>query len=123
MNMQVSSSSAQGQSLRGATLDPKRFRSVMGTFATGVAVIATEWNGELFGATVNSQTSVSLQPCMLLFFASEGSATGAAIRRSSERFRAGARPGHPILGHRGPASYPQPLREPPTECTPPEISL
>ena len=55
VNMQVSSSSAQGQSLRGATLDPKRFRSVMGTFATSVAVIATEWNGELFGATVNSQ--------------------------------------------------------------------
>jgi flavin reductase (DIM6/NTAB) family NADH-FMN oxidoreductase RutF len=38
-----------------------------------VAVIATEWSGELFGATVNSLTS--LQPCMLLFCTSEGSAT------------------------------------------------
>ena len=46
-----------GRSLHGATLDPKRFRSVMGAFATGVAVIATEWSGELFGATVNSLTS------------------------------------------------------------------
>jgi len=53
----------------------------MGAFATGVAVIATESNGELFGATINSLTSVSLTPCMLLFCMSEGSATGTAIRR------------------------------------------
>jgi 3-hydroxy-9,10-secoandrosta-1,3,5(10)-triene-9,17-dione monooxygenase reductase component len=63
------------------TIDPKRFRSVMGTFPTGVAVITTTWNGELFGATINSLTSVSLQPSMLLFCTSKGSATGAAIRR------------------------------------------
>jgi len=63
------------------TIDPKRFRSVMGTFPTGVAVITTTWNGELFGATINSLTSVSLQPSMLLFCTSEGSATGAAICR------------------------------------------
>jgi 3-hydroxy-9,10-secoandrosta-1,3,5(10)-triene-9,17-dione monooxygenase reductase component len=63
------------------TIDAKRFRSVMGTFPTGVAVITTTWNGELFGATINSLTSVSLQPSMLLFCTSEGSATGAAIRR------------------------------------------
>ncbi len=53
----------------------------MGAFPTGVAVIATEWNGELFGATINSLTSVSLEPCMLLFCPSEGSATGTAIRK------------------------------------------
>lgn len=52
----------------------------MATFATGVAVIATEWSGELFGATINSLTSVSLEPCMLLVCTSEGSATGTAIR-------------------------------------------
>ncbi|WP_298871403.1 flavin reductase family protein [uncultured Bradyrhizobium sp.] len=62
------------------TIDPMRFRSVMGSFATGVAVVATEFGGELFGATVNSLTSVSLKPCMLLFCTNEGSATGAAIR-------------------------------------------
>jgi flavin reductase (DIM6/NTAB) family NADH-FMN oxidoreductase RutF len=65
----------------GAAIDPKRFRSVMGAFPTGVAVIATEWDGELFGATINSLTSVSLQPCMLLFCTSESSTTGSAIRR------------------------------------------
>ncbi len=62
-------------------IDPKRFRSLMGTFATGVAVVTTAWNGELFGATINSLTSVSLEPCMLLFCTSEGSATGTAIRQ------------------------------------------
>jgi 3-hydroxy-9,10-secoandrosta-1,3,5(10)-triene-9,17-dione monooxygenase reductase component len=81
MNMQGSSSSRQGSSLRETAIDPKRFRSLMGTFATGVAVIATECNGELFGATINSLTSVSLIPCMLLFCTSDGSATGIAIRR------------------------------------------
>ena len=84
MNMQISSSPGQeGRSStpRGAAMDPKRFRSVMGTFATGVAVVATEWKGELFGATINSLTSVSLAPCMLLFCTSEGSATGTAIRK------------------------------------------
>src|SRR5215471_19974208 len=63
------------------TIDPNRFRSVMGAFPTGVAIIATEWQGQLFVATVNSLTSVSLEPCMLLFCANEGSATGAAIRK------------------------------------------
>jgi 3-hydroxy-9,10-secoandrosta-1,3,5(10)-triene-9,17-dione monooxygenase reductase component len=63
------------------TIDANRYRSVMGAFPTGVAVIATEWQGELFGATINSLTSVSLQPCTLLFCTNEGSATGAAIRK------------------------------------------
>ena len=62
-------------------IDPKRFRSVMGAFPTGVAIIATAWEGELFGATINSLTSVSLTPCMLLFCTNEGSTTGAAIRK------------------------------------------
>jgi 3-hydroxy-9,10-secoandrosta-1,3,5(10)-triene-9,17-dione monooxygenase reductase component len=63
------------------TIDPKHFRSVMGAFPTGVAIIATEWAGRLFGATINSLTSVSLTPCMLLFCTNEGSATGMAIRK------------------------------------------
>jgi 3-hydroxy-9,10-secoandrosta-1,3,5(10)-triene-9,17-dione monooxygenase reductase component len=79
MNEHISSPSPSSP-LHGAAIDPKRFRSVIGAFATGVAVVATEWNGELFGATVNSLTSVSLSPCMLLFCTGEGSATGTAIR-------------------------------------------
>lgn len=79
MDKQVSSP-MQTQGVHRAPIDPKRFRSVMGAFATGVAVVTTEWKGELFGATVNSLTSVSLQPCMLLFCVSDGSTTGTAIR-------------------------------------------
>jgi 3-hydroxy-9,10-secoandrosta-1,3,5(10)-triene-9,17-dione monooxygenase reductase component len=84
MSTELSSSpgtKGRGSTRRTTAVDSKRFRSVMGTFPTGVAVIATEWNGELFGATINSLTSVSLQPCMVLFCTSEGSATGTAIRR------------------------------------------
>lgn len=62
-------------------IDSRRFRSMMGTFATGVAVVTTAWNGRLFGATINSLTSVSLEPCMLLVCTSEDSATGTAIRQ------------------------------------------
>ena len=85
MNTHISSPGQGNRSpvLRGVSIDPKQFRSVMATFATGVAVIATEWSGELFGATINSLTSVSLEPCMLLVCTSEGSATGTATGASS----------------------------------------
>ena len=84
MDQQLSSSmqtqDSQASNLLGGTIDSKRFRSVMGAFATGVAIITNEWNGEMFGATVNSLTSVSLQPCLLLFCVSDRSTTGLAIR-------------------------------------------
>jgi 3-hydroxy-9,10-secoandrosta-1,3,5(10)-triene-9,17-dione monooxygenase reductase component len=83
MNQQVSPAPSQGS--HHDPIDAKRFRSAMGAFATGVAVITTEWNDTWFGATVNSLTSVSLDPCMLLFCVSDGSTTGMAIR-SSGRF-------------------------------------
>lgn len=51
----------------------------MGAFATGVAIVTTEHNGELYGMTVNSLTSVSLDPCLLLICIRHGSKTGSAI--------------------------------------------
>src|SRR5579863_4758829 len=80
MNRHISASSIP-TALPGTAIDPKRFRSLMSSFATGVAIVATECDGELFGATVNSLTSVSLSPCMLLFCTAEGSATGTAIQK------------------------------------------
>lgn len=59
-----------------------RFRATMGNFATGVAVITTAARGELHGMTVNSLTSVSLDPCLLLVCPRRGSATGQAIRET-----------------------------------------
>lgn len=61
--------------------DPRLFRRVMGCFATGVAVVTTSADGEPHGLTVNSLTSVSLDPLILLVCLSTGSRTGAAIRR------------------------------------------
>jgi 3-hydroxy-9,10-secoandrosta-1,3,5(10)-triene-9,17-dione monooxygenase reductase component len=65
-------------------LDPRRFRAVIGAFATGVVVITTEADGEYHGMTVNSLTSVSLDPCMLLVCLRLGSTTGQAIRKRGE---------------------------------------
>ena len=66
-------------------MDGASFRRAMGRFATGVAVVTTEHNGVPFGMTVNSLTSVSLDPCLLLVCPKKGSATGNAIK-STGRF-------------------------------------
>jgi len=78
--MRITPSSGQSPVPHGTAIDPTQLRSVMGAFPTGVAVITTGWKGELYGAAINSLASVSLEPCMLLFCANEGSATAAAIR-------------------------------------------
>ncbi|MGD0862841.1 MAG: flavin reductase family protein [Candidatus Limnocylindrales bacterium] len=49
-----------------ADFDAERFRTVLGRFATGVAVVTT-WDGERpWGTTVNSFSSVSLRPPLVL---------------------------------------------------------
>jgi flavin reductase (DIM6/NTAB) family NADH-FMN oxidoreductase RutF len=57
----------------------------MGRFATGVAVITTTGlEGEQHGMTVNSLTSVSLAPHLLLVCFSLGSRTAAAISENGK---------------------------------------
>lgn len=64
-------------------LDPLRFRSVMGTFPTGVAVVtARRGDGSPAGLTVNSLTSVSLDPLLLLVCIDHASASHEAILES-----------------------------------------
>lgn len=41
------------------------FRRVLGSFATGVAVVTTTSDGRYFGLTINSFTSVSLEPMLI----------------------------------------------------------
>ncbi|MFZ1731940.1 MAG: flavin reductase family protein [Bacteroidota bacterium] len=41
------------------------FRQVLGAFATGVAVVTTKHNDGYFGLTINSFTSVSLDPMLI----------------------------------------------------------
>lgn len=45
-----------------AAVDPGSFRRVMGRFATGVTVVTTEVEGEIFGMTANAFMAVSLHP-------------------------------------------------------------
>ena len=48
-------------------IDQRHFRDVMGTFATGVAIISTMVDGKAHGITANSFSSVSLDPPLVLF--------------------------------------------------------
>ena len=43
------------------------FRKICGKFATGVTVLTTTANGKVHGITVNSFTSVSVNPPLILF--------------------------------------------------------
>jgi flavin reductase (DIM6/NTAB) family NADH-FMN oxidoreductase RutF len=46
---------------------PDKFRQVMGNFATGITVVTTiDKSGKPYGLTVNSFTSVSLDPVLVL---------------------------------------------------------
>ncbi|MFD4659798.1 flavin reductase family protein [Kitasatospora sp. NPDC058444] len=48
-------------------IDPRALRRVCGLFVTGVTVITTAADGRADGTTVNSFTSVSLDPPLVLF--------------------------------------------------------
>ena len=60
------------------------FRNAMGLFATGVAVLTTAHQGRYHGVTINSLTSVSLDPFLLLVCLNRASVTGDAIRKRGE---------------------------------------
>ena len=59
-------------------VDPMAMRQTMGRLATGVAVITTEQDGRPHGMTVNSLTSVSLDPPLLLVCFNHGARTAEA---------------------------------------------
>lgn len=45
------------------------FKQSLRRLATGVAIVTTSWQGQTYGMTVNSFTSVSLDPPLVLFCA------------------------------------------------------
>lgn len=49
------------------TIDPLQFRQAAGLFATGVLVVTTGKDGAFKAVTINSFTTVSLEPTLLLF--------------------------------------------------------
>jgi len=49
------------------TADPRAFRDILGLYATGVAVIATDIDGQVHAMTANAVSSLSLDPMLVLF--------------------------------------------------------
>jgi flavin reductase (DIM6/NTAB) family NADH-FMN oxidoreductase RutF len=47
------------------TLDPEELRHAMRAWTTGVAVVAATYDGQRYGMTVNSFTSISLEPPLI----------------------------------------------------------
>ena len=68
-------------------MDPKFFRSVLGQYPTGVAVVTAKSNtGEPLAMTVGSFTSVSLEPPLVAFLPDKGSRSWAALQSSGNAF-------------------------------------
>lgn len=64
---------------------PREYRDLMGCFATGVTVLTVRGpGGDPAGVTVNSVTSVSLDPPVLLVCLHRDSSTRAALEASGE---------------------------------------
>src|SRR6185312_9031299 len=59
------------------SFDPKAFRQALGAFPTGVAVVTASAEAEPVGITVNSFTSVSLDPPLVLW----------CLKKDSARYR------------------------------------
>ena len=67
-------------SARRARVDGRRLRDTMGRFATGVAIVTVEHAGRPHGMTVNSLTSVSLDPPLILVCLARRTRTATAIQ-------------------------------------------
>lgn len=65
----------------GGGVDGLTLRRTIGAFATGVTIVTTSVGSRPVGMTVNSLTSVSLEPPLLLVCLMRGSRTAQAIRR------------------------------------------
>jgi flavin reductase (DIM6/NTAB) family NADH-FMN oxidoreductase RutF len=63
-------------------IDDARFRQAMGHFASGVTVVTTEHDGELYGMTVSSFASLSLKPPLILICIDKSVPSHDAIRDS-----------------------------------------
>lgn len=60
-------------------IDPRKLRACLGQFATGVTVITYQGDGEARGATVNSFTSVSMDPALILVSIAKSARTAVGL--------------------------------------------
>ena len=65
-----------------STVEPLAMRQTMGRFATGVAVVTAEHDGRPDGMTLNSLTSVSLDPPLLLVCFNHGARSADTVLAS-----------------------------------------
>ena len=63
-------------------MDPDTYRRIIGKFATGVAIVTTRLNDVDHAMTINSFTSVSLDPLLVLFCAEKVARFHAAVLES-----------------------------------------
>ena len=63
-------------------ITPEEFRRVCGHYATGVGVVTAVVDGKPVGLSVNSFTSVSLEPLLVSFYAAHTSTTWEQMKNS-----------------------------------------
>ncbi len=81
--MRAAVTSTWGHAVPASTVDVSAFRKAMGSFPTGVTVVTvTSADGTMHGMTVNSFTSVSLDPMLVLVCLSETSRGVGLIERA-----------------------------------------
>lgn len=66
------------------TLDPEQLRHAMRAWTTGVAVITAQHNGQRYGMTVNSFTSISLEPPLISVALKQLTHTHELVEKSGE---------------------------------------
>lgn len=67
-----------------AVAEARRFRDVLGRFASGITVVTTMSNGEPIGLTCQSFSSVSLNPPLVLFVPARTSRAWPRIQRAGK---------------------------------------
>lgn len=65
-------------------IDADRFRQTLGYFASGVTVITTAHQGELYGITVSSFSSLSLNPPLILICIDKSAITHEILLRAGQ---------------------------------------
>ena len=66
------------------TLDPEQLRHAMRAWTTGVAVVTATHDGQRYGMTINSFTSISLEPPLITVTMKKLTHTHELVERSGE---------------------------------------
>ena len=64
------------------TLDPEKLRAAMRAWSSGVTVVTAAFEGNMSGATVNSFTSISLEPALVTIALQKSTRTHDLISKS-----------------------------------------